>query len=578
MKYILVLVFITLSLFASAQKIDVAKFYLNEKDLTAINEATKFIDDNNEVCALIRIQTTEKGFSFDGGTIGVAKVDENHVGEIWVYVPAGLRRISIRHQQLGSLIDYYFETTLEKGRTYIMELITGETHIVVDPTKRSQYLVVHVTPTDAMVEIEINGKYEIIETDNGVAQKYLDFGKYNYRVSMRNYHTESGKVTINDPNNKVDLPVELKPAYGWIEIKGDDVLNGANVYIDNESVGTIPFKSGQIASGTHDVRVAKAKHSSWRNQIVVNDGETIQVTPHIDATYASITLEVADNAEIWYNGQMIGRGNCTMDFDFGDQKFETKKVGHRTQSQVIKVSPATTGKYTLPAPIPINGSLKIEVKPYDSKVFLDDELVGTTPLFLQKVLIGKHNLRIAHNGMRTDSREVTIAEGETETVTGTLSKELNILRQRPAVTDGRCTISDEYDAISANLFKDCKNLRSITIPPTISAIGESAFSGCYQLRDITIPASIKSIEPNTFYWCAALHEVTIPDGVTSIDANAFTNCYGLESITLPSSITAIAPNAFTDCKSLKHIYVPKGSLATFQKLLPASLKSKLKEQ
>lgn len=558
----------------SAQNIHVKSFSMDIKDQTANERATQMIDDNGKPCALIRIQTTEKGFVFEGGTVGIAKMEENHVGEIWVYVPAELRRITIRHAQLGTLKDYPFPETLQPARTYYMELITGKVMMTVDQEIRSQYLVIAVNPQNAMVEID----NEMVATEDGVATKYLPFGKYTYRISSKDYHAEAGTIEINDPHNKHQVSITLKPAFGWVEVLGDDVMKGASVYVDGENVGEIPLNKIQLKSGNHDIRVAKEKYSAWRGQVQVTDGETVQVSPKISANFTQVTLEVENDAEIWWNNTMIGRGRCTKDFDFGEQKFESRKANHRSQSIVIPITAASSGKYTIPAPIPINGSLNIEVKPVDSKVFLDNELVGTTPLFLQKVLIGTHSLRISHSGMRTDSREITIEEGKTTNVKATLSKELNVLNSRPAISDGHCTVSDEYDVIAANLFEGCKTLRTITIPPTISAIGASAFSGCYQLSAITIPQSVKSIEEKTFYWCAALKEVTMPEGITSIGDNAFTNCYSLQSVTLPSTLTSIADNAFTDCKSLKTIYVPAGMISTFRQMLPKSLHSKLKEK
>lgn len=68
-------------------------FLLRRKDLTANKAATIVEDQNGDKCALIRVQTTQKGFHFDVGSLGVQKVEDQHPGEIWVYVPQGVRHI-----------------------------------------------------------------------------------------------------------------------------------------------------------------------------------------------------------------------------------------------------------------------------------------------------------------------------------------------------------------------------------------------------------------------------------------------------------------------------------------------------
>ena len=83
-KFILILLFSLLSIGKmSAQDISVTEFYLAEHDLTA-NGRNAVMDQNGDKCAQIRVQTTQKGFQFDVGSDGITKIDDNHVGEIWL--------------------------------------------------------------------------------------------------------------------------------------------------------------------------------------------------------------------------------------------------------------------------------------------------------------------------------------------------------------------------------------------------------------------------------------------------------------------------------------------------------------
>ncbi|MFZ4724340.1 MAG: PEGA domain-containing protein, partial [Paludibacter sp.] len=97
----LLLVALTSGLFA---EIGVKSFRKLENDLDArVNEPLK--DQNGDVCAIIKIVTTQTGFSsFDCGQIGVVKTVQKP-SEIWVYVPYGAKRITITHPQLGMIRD-----------------------------------------------------------------------------------------------------------------------------------------------------------------------------------------------------------------------------------------------------------------------------------------------------------------------------------------------------------------------------------------------------------------------------------------------------------------------------------------
>lgn len=78
----------------SAQNISVKSFRLLETDLTANTAGTMKRDQNNEVSALIKVVTTETGFAFDGGMLGIVGA-EQRTGEIWVYVPQKSRKITL---------------------------------------------------------------------------------------------------------------------------------------------------------------------------------------------------------------------------------------------------------------------------------------------------------------------------------------------------------------------------------------------------------------------------------------------------------------------------------------------------
>ena len=136
----------------SAQEISVASFKMLENDLTANTTGTMERDQNGETAALIKVVTTQQGFVFDGGMVGIVKTKQG-VGEVWVYVPHGIKKITIQHPQLGVLRDYYFPIAIEKAKTYELTLSTGKVETVVTHSVNKQFEVFSVTPTNAVVEL-----------------------------------------------------------------------------------------------------------------------------------------------------------------------------------------------------------------------------------------------------------------------------------------------------------------------------------------------------------------------------------------------------------------------------------------
>ena len=166
------------------------------------------------------------------------------------------------------------------------------------------------------------------------------------------------------------------------------------------------------------------------------------------------------------------------------------------------------------------------------------------------------------------------------------------------------------ESIGDNAFEGCSNLKTITIPNSVTSIGEDAFKGCDNLEyneydngyylgnnnnnnscvalikaknqsidsciinkktkiiyskafwgcssltSVIIGNSVTSIGAYAFYNCKGLTDITIPNSVTSIGDSAFEGCYGLTSVTIGNSVTSIGDHAFIDCRGLTGITIP----------------------
>ena len=227
-KYILLFSLLVLPIVANAQNISVSSFKLLDSDLTANTAGTMERDQNGEIAALIKVVTTEQGFVFDGGMTGIVKTKQE-IGEVWVYVPHGIKKMTIKHPLLGVFRDYYFPVTIDKAKTYEMVLVTGKVETIVTRSANKQYVIFNVNPANAMVELD-NMPLDV--SSDGYAEKSMLYGTYNYRVSAANYHTEAGQVVVS-AQGKSEVNVKLRPNFGWIDIKGANEYHGAYVYIDN---------------------------------------------------------------------------------------------------------------------------------------------------------------------------------------------------------------------------------------------------------------------------------------------------------------------------------------------------------
>ena len=110
---------------AFAQSISVKSFQPLPMDMTASSLDGKRLDPNGKAAALIKVVTVEKGFTFEGGKLGVVDAKQQ-MGEVWVWVPQGMRKITVRHQKYGVLENFYFPLDIESERTYEMILAVAK--------------------------------------------------------------------------------------------------------------------------------------------------------------------------------------------------------------------------------------------------------------------------------------------------------------------------------------------------------------------------------------------------------------------------------------------------------------------
>ncbi len=115
-----------------------------------------------------------------------------------------------------------------------------------------------------------------------------------------------------------------------------------------------------------------------------------------------------------------------------------------------------------------------------------------------------------------------------------------------------------------SVFENCTSLVNVTLPEKLISSysgGSGMFDYCTSLTSITIPGGWKDVPEWMFRNCKNLKHVTICEGVERIgqeyDGHVFYQCKSLESVSFPDSVKEFSSNNFVECTSLKKITLPK---------------------
>lgn len=163
----------------------------------------------------------------------------------------------------------------------------------------------------------------------------------------------------------------------------------------------------------------------------------------------------------------------------------------------------------------------------------------------------------------------------------------------------RIIIPDGVKKIDVDAFCDCRALREITIPKSVTEIWTNPFRCSQSLKAINIDADnpsytsedgvmfnkdktkllaypsgkkgaytigdgVKSVEVFAFYECGAVTEITISDSVEQMDFASFLGCTKLAKVVIGKGMTEISNSAFEECPALKSVYI-SGSVELIEK-------------
>lgn len=402
-RWFAILIFILSVLCGHTQNITVQRFFMDERDLTANTTGTLELDQNGQKCALVKIETTQTGFSFDVGSLGVVKTKQM-VGEIWLYVPEGVKRITISHQQFGVLRDYDLGLTLKRAKTYIMRLSTNGTQNALSPVRTSQYVVFQLTPPNAIVELD----GELLQSEGGTASKLVRFGTYNYRVNAANYLPEVGKVTIDDPNNKKIVEISLKPNLSQVTLTVD---GDAEIWVNGEKKG-IGSWTGTLGAGTYEFETRRAHHRSAIETRDILSGSTSQTirlkapTPIYGEADINSSPAMAD---IYIDGEKVGQTPQILSRLYvGEHNLQLSKEGYSDYIDIISIQEGKTFQLS-PTLEPISSQISISSNNPKATLYIDDKDYGRAS-GKKNIASGIHTVRLTAEGWEDYTGTINVTD------------------------------------------------------------------------------------------------------------------------------------------------------------------------
>ena len=489
---LLLLTFISLNSFAQIQ---VKEGSFHKIDGYVMIDRYEHKDMNEAPMALIKISTENisaeqrRKFTFKGNSITYFDVQFNP-GEIYLYISAAAATfIEIIHDDYGkteywlpeTLCDYcgyemvvqrtqvepdygflaissepdeadiYIDGELQEKKTNtVITNLTAGSHILKlnkqgynSLTKPFVITKGETLELDEKLQKQSNEKYHlIVKADQPEAMIFIDDNvstgeasllvakgtTHTWKIECDLYHSETGTVTVNE---RVTIDKKLRPAYGYLNITTTPE-QGAKVYVDGKYLGDSPIKTDKLASGTHTVRVMKDMYKMKEQTFTVNDaGQTTNAFITMTANFVNVTVNADSQSDIYVDEEYKGKGRWTGRLSDGSHIFEARKANHKASEKTIDLVLGKNETITLEAPKPINGSIEINSSPMEANIYIDGKSYGTTPNYINEIIVGTHELKLEKQGCTTITKTISIKEGETLSVSEKLvSQQTTVNRQQ----------------------------------------------------------------------------------------------------------------------------------------------------
>ena len=431
------------------------RFYITHPKYGDSNEVSFHLSGSKEyrVNAELRLQHTivvasnlaDVEVYVDGVYKGVT--DSNYMLSIADVTP-GEHKIKL---QQGSLVN---EQTVNVSSADISFRIN------LDHVARPQYVIFEVEPKWANVVVD--GKSNVPD-QYGLVTLVLSNGSYNYSVTANDYYTDSGTFQVQGA--KIEKRIALKPAFGWLSVPNREDLNGANVFVDGNHIGTAPLKSNGIKSGTHNVRIMKTMYKAYEGTVVIKDNEVITFSPKLQPDFADVTIKAGAGCQIYVDNELKGTTTWSGRLSSGSHLLESRKENHRSTAVTKYIEAGiSTLHFNLADPAPIMGTINVMSTPGMVDVYVDGKLVGRTPM-MHDLLVGSHTIELRKQGFKDYKQSIRVEENNVVDVVATMAehKDETYVETAKGINLKMIYVEGGTFAMGSNDYSDGKPVHNVTL-------------------------------------------------------------------------------------------------------------------
>ena len=180
--------------------------------------------------------------------------------------------------------------------------------------------------------------------------------------------------------------------------------------------------SAMLPYGTHTYKVEAGGYISKSGSFVVSSGDMTPVSVSLLSAMASVSITCPTPAvSLYVDKKAVGNSPWSGSLKEGMHLVEVRKSGYRSQQKTIQLAQQQKLDVTFGELVAIQGNLSVNYKPFGADVYVDGKKLGQSPRVFNGLLVGNHQVEVRKDGYATDRKTISISEGQTASITGTLA-------------------------------------------------------------------------------------------------------------------------------------------------------------
>ena len=191
---------------------------------------------------------------------------------------------------------------------------------------------------------------------------------------------------------------------------------------NQQTVSTDGAYSAMLPYGSHTYKVEAGGYISKSGSFSISSSDMTPINVSLVSAMATVSVTCPTPAvSLYVDKKSVGMAPWTGSLKEGMHLIEAKKEGYRSQQRTINLSQQQRLDVAFAELAAIQGNLSVNYKPFGADVYIDGKKVGQSPHVFNGILVGNHKVEIKKDGYGTDSKTVSILEGQTASLSGVLT-------------------------------------------------------------------------------------------------------------------------------------------------------------